>query len=95
MQILQHQQQRLTMSGAADELAEAVPHVPARQLRRQLDRGAECSGSRAAARRDTADLRSHVATCLRSANGLRGPLIACSIISTYGRYGGAPLISTQ
>ena len=30
-----------------------------------------------------------------SANGLRGLLIACSIISTYGRYGGAPLISTQ
>src|SRR5829696_7901222 len=31
----------------------------------------------------------------RSARGLRGLVMACSIISTYGRYGGAPLISTQ
>src|SRR5829696_3268202 len=38
MKILEHQQQRLALSCAADELVETVPQIAACQLRWQLDR---------------------------------------------------------
>ena len=61
MQVLQHQQQRLALRGAAHELAEAVPHVAAGELGRQLDGRRDVREDAPQRRRDTGDLGSDVA----------------------------------
>ena len=95
VQILKDQEQRLALRCAAHELAETVPHIAARQLGRQLHGGGMSGNTRLSAGAIRAISAATSPSDCRNASGLRGLLVACSMIPTYGKYGGAPLISTQ
>lgn len=69
MQILQHQHERIVLRGTADELAEAVPHISTRQLRRELDRRRDVRERTPQGRRDTSNLRRHIAERLSEGEG--------------------------
>ena len=61
MQVFQYEQQRLALRGTTHEFAEAVPHITASQLRRQLDRCWDVRKGAPQRRCDTGDFRGNVA----------------------------------